>query len=41
MAACIAFLSPEWSAVLLAAGYPVISWLLLAYLYRKKTFLKG
>lgn len=33
-------LSLEWGAVLLAAGYLAISWLLLYFLYKKKTFLK-
>lgn len=33
-------LSPEWGAVLLAAGYVALCWLLLTFLYRKKIFLK-
>ena len=33
-------LSPEWGAVLLAAGYLALCWLFLTFLYRQKLFLK-
>ena len=37
----MASLLPEaWGAVLLAAGYMLVCWLLLYFLYRKKIFLK-
>ena len=32
--------SPQWAAVILAAGYVAVCWLFLYFLYKKKTFLK-